>query len=103
MRRQGDEVYIAANALEGEKIVAAITPLLGPGMLVQPSDVQAGSGPDAMAGMLRLSPERRAKLIAFVESNTAMTPEAKERALAQLEADEVPMGMVMRLESRMGS
>lgn len=50
-----------------------------------------------------LEAERRSKLIAFVEGNTRMPADAKERVLAQLQEEEVPAALVERLESRMGS
>ena len=46
---------------------------------------------------------RRAKLIAFVEANGQMSAEAKERTLTRLSEPMVPVRMVRRLESRMGS
>jgi hypothetical protein len=50
-----------------------------------------------------LDPERRARLIAYVESNTFIPSDVKERMLQQLGEDEVPTRMVSRLEARMGS
>ena len=47
-------------------------------------------------------PERRAKLLAFVEASTQMPAETKARFTAQLQEDEVPAAVVERLESRMG-
>ncbi len=52
--------------------------------------------------MLELTDARRAKLIAFVESNQRMPSEAKARVLAQLAKDKVPARTVERIESRMG-
>jgi hypothetical protein len=49
-----------------------------------------------------LDPERRAKLIAFVEANKRMPKQAKERVLAQLQEPEVRKELVERLEGRMG-
>ncbi|MCV6595534.1 MAG: efflux transporter periplasmic adaptor subunit [Mangrovicoccus sp.] len=105
LRRQGDNIYIDAQGLENSQIVSVLTPLLGPGVLVVPSDLESTvqGGASASEDMLRLSPERRARLIAFVENSDSMTSEAKSRALAQLAAEEVPAGMVARLERRMGS
>jgi hypothetical protein len=50
--------------------------------------------------MVRLSPERRAGLIAAVHGNARMPQEAKARILAALEADEVPQSVIDRLETR---
>ncbi len=52
--------------------------------------------------MVALDPERRAKLIAFVEGNKYIPKDAKNRILDQLKKPEVPNEMVERLESRMG-
>lgn len=56
----------------------------------------------ASAETLVLDPERKARLIAFVEANTRMPEDVKARILAQLNADAVPAETVERLESRMG-
>ena len=53
-------------------------------------------------GMVALDPERRAKLVAFVEANQRMPADAKERVLNQLSQEKVPASMVERIESRMG-
>lgn len=103
LRRTGDEVLIEARSLAGGQIVAAVTPLLGPGILVEPNfSGQEAPTADASA-MLRLAPDRKARLIAFVQENPRLSDEARARVLAQLEAEEVPARMVARLESRMGS
>jgi len=100
LRRQGDDVLVRARGLGGTEVVAARTPLLGAGVKVRP--VRPGAAPE-VAAMVRLDPERRARLVAFVEGNNRMPEEAKARVLGQLEAEEVPAEMVDRLESRMGS
>lgn len=100
LRRQGDDVLIRARALEGRQIVAERTPLLGAGIKVNP--IGAVATPEAPA-MVELTDERRAKLRAFVEANSRMPAEAKIRLLGQLENAQVPVRVVERLESRMGS
>ncbi|WP_201741930.1 hypothetical protein [Mangrovicoccus ximenensis] len=62
-----------------------------------------GAGAAAAPEMLVLDPERRARLVAFVEASDAMPGEMKSRLLAQLAAEQVPAQVVERLESRMGS
>ncbi len=47
-------------------------------------------------------PDRRARLIAFVEGNSGMPGDVKTRILAQLNEDAVPVTVIERLESRMG-
>ena len=50
-----------------------------------------------------IDPERRARLIAFVEGNGFIPTDVRERMLRQLNEAEVPARMVARLEARMGS
>ena len=52
--------------------------------------------------MVKLEPERRAKLIAFIEGNKWIPKAAKERTIGQLTKTEVPQKLLDRLESRMG-
>jgi len=126
VRRQGNEVLVRAPDLEGQRIVAERAPNLGSGIRVrplvpggqeQPGPAMMQSRTDGMAGtpgggrpaadagggeMIALEPERRARLIAFVEADNRMPPEAKARVLSQLAGDQVPAGVVSRIESRMG-
>ncbi|RVV98356.1 HlyD family efflux transporter periplasmic adaptor subunit [Mesobaculum littorinae] len=110
LRRQGDAVLVRAD-LEGARIVAERSPLLGAGIKVTVTDPmgEAGTAEDTAAAtdaetppMVALSAERRARLVAFVEASDAMPSEAKQRVLAQLREAEVPSDMVARIESRMG-
>ncbi|MGI1662865.1 efflux RND transporter periplasmic adaptor subunit [Palleronia sp. KMU-117] len=113
LRRQGDTVLVPARGLAGDlagaRVVAERTPLLGAGIRVRVFD-PAGSGEQASAArpaaspdeMLELDPDRRARLVAFVEASVAMPAEAKARILDQLAQDRVPAEMVARIESRMG-
>ncbi|MFQ6551258.1 efflux RND transporter periplasmic adaptor subunit [Aestuariibius insulae] len=98
MRRQGDDVLIRAPDLAGREAVAERSPLLGAGIKVRP--LRDDAAPEQAATVI-LTPERRARLVAFIEANPRMPAEAKARALSQLEADEVPVRMVERIESRM--
>lgn len=103
LRRQGDAVIVRAPALNGASIVAERSPILGVGIKVNPlrraDDSKVITKTDSM---VVLTPERRAKLIAFVEANTRMADGDKARILTQLEADEVPAETIERLEARMG-
>ncbi|QFT57540.1 Multidrug export protein AcrE precursor [Sulfitobacter sp. THAF37] len=104
LRRQGDDVLVR-GPIQGRQVVRERSPLLGAGIAVRPLDrAQPAPAPGAgdTAGMLELSEERRARLVAFVEASSAMPQEAKERVLARLSEPRVPAGMVERLESRMG-
>ncbi|CUH75074.1 efflux RND transporter periplasmic adaptor subunit [Tropicibacter naphthalenivorans] len=101
LRRQGDDVLIRAEGLNGREVVAERTPLLGAGIKVKPLRAGGAAAPEAPA-MVELTEERRAKLVAFVEGNTRMPQEAKTRLLAQLAQPQVPAQTVERIESRMG-
>lgn len=102
LRRQGDDTIIRARGLRGREIVEERTPLLGAGIKVRP--VRQGEQTEVPTGpeMVTLDPDRRARLVAFVEQNNRMPAEAKARVLGQLNSEEVPLQVVERIESRMG-
>ena len=103
LRAQGDNAIIRAPDVYGREIVAERSPVLGAGIKVRPIRPQAASDVQArIDAMVVLSPERRARLIAFVEGSNRMPLEAKERLLLQLGQDAVPAQMIDRLESRIG-
>ncbi|TCO71709.1 efflux RND transporter periplasmic adaptor subunit [Rhodovulum euryhalinum] len=104
LRRQGDEVIVRASGLYGREVVTERSPLLGAGIRVRPLRPGAGDAAAAPAqpDMVELTPERRAALITFIESNPMMPQEAKARVRAQLEQSQVPARVVERIESRMG-
>lgn len=103
LRRQEDSVIVPAADLVGKRVVSERSPLLGAGIKVRPI-VPAGAEDSAAAApeMLELTPERRAKLVAFIEGNKGMPAEAKARVLSQLHEPMVPVQVVERIESRMG-
>ena len=101
VRRQGDDVLVRSRDLRDARIVAERSPLLGEGIKVRVMLAEGAEEP-ADPAMIALGAERRAKLIAFVESNKRMPKQAKDRILSQLKNPEVPQEMVDRLESRMG-
>ena len=101
LRREGDDVIVRARGLAGREVVAERTPLLGAGIRirpVRPDGVEVPVAPELMS----LDPERRARLVAFVEANQFMPEDVKSRVLAQLQKDKVPTRVVERIESRMG-
>lgn len=104
LRREGDDVIIRARGLAGREVVAERTPLLGAGIRVRPIRRGADGAAEAPEepGMVALDPERRARLVAFIEGNQFMPAEAKARVLAQLQEERVPARVVERIESRMG-
>ena len=101
LRRQGNDVIVAAGGLAGREVVAERSPLLGAGIKIKP--LREGAMPEvAVSELVDITPERRAELIAFVEANTRMPDDAKARVLEQLAQDRVPADVVARLEQRMG-
>jgi multidrug efflux pump subunit AcrA (membrane-fusion protein) len=101
LRRQGDDVLVRALDLQGREVVAERTPLLGAGIKVRPLRDAGQAVPEAPE-MVELTEERRARLVAFVQSNTRMPEEARQRVLQQLSQGTVPAQVVERIESRMG-
>jgi hypothetical protein len=99
LRRQGNDILVAAPGLAGRDVVAERTPVLGAGIKVRKLE-SAEAAPEA--GTVTLSPDRRARLMAYVEASTDMPEEAKRRLLAQLEQPEVSLSTVERLERRIG-
>ncbi|WP_171100847.1 MULTISPECIES: efflux RND transporter periplasmic adaptor subunit [unclassified Ruegeria] len=100
IRRQGDEVLLRGEGLAGREVVIGRTPLLGSGVRVRPlrQEAEAASVPE----MLELSDERRAELVALVESSGRMPEAVKQRLLGQLSQASVPASLVQRLEARAG-
>ncbi len=130
LRRQGNDVILSAPALVGRRVVARRSPLLGAGIKVRPlaesgqddarDDAQndprgdktgvddasgnsdpSGDGATGARAMIRLSPERRARLIARVNSSD-LPPERRRRILDLLARERVPARMIARIESRGG-
>jgi len=100
LRRQGDDVIVRAPDLDGREIVSERSPLLGAGIKVRtirPGNAEVPDGPD----MVELTDERRARLMAFIESDGRMPTEARARLLERLREERVPAEMVARIESRM--
>lgn len=102
VRRQGDDVLLRGEGLEGREVIVGRTPLLGPGVRVRPLRESGEAEAEAAQEMLELSQERRRRLMAFVEASDRMPAEMKARVLSALEAKQVPAQLVQRIESRMG-
>ncbi|MEM9317841.1 MAG: HlyD family efflux transporter periplasmic adaptor subunit [Pseudomonadota bacterium] len=103
LRRQGNDVIIATEELAGREVVVAQTPVLGAGIRIEPLRPGAAGAVAEAPETITLDPERRARLIAFVEGNSFIPADVRDRMLEQLAEEEVPSRMVNRLESRMGS
>lgn len=103
-RRQGDTVLLRAPGLAGREVVSERTPLIGQGVRIKPLRAPQDSAAAAPTGpeMVELTPERRARLVAFVETNTRMPADMRTRLLAQLQDPQVPLQVIERLESRIG-
>ncbi|MEP5761941.1 MAG: efflux RND transporter periplasmic adaptor subunit [Litoreibacter sp.] len=102
LRRQGDDVIVRAQELGGREIVSERSQLLGAGIKVKPLRAGAAEEPQAPE-MLTLDADRKARLIAYVETNKRLPNDVRERMLVNLNKEQVPAQMVARLESRMGS
>ena len=100
LRKQGNAVIVRSDAILGREVVLARSPLLGAGIKVKV--LRAGPEKPQGAQLLNLSDTRRARLVAFIETNKQMSKEAKARILTQLSKEMVPLGTVERIESRMG-
>ena len=101
LRKQEDQVIVRGDGLFGREVVEARSPLLGVGIRVKPVR-QDSQSEVQVPEMIELTPERRARLMSFVEKNGFIPGDAKKRLLARLKEDKVPAEMVNRIEARMG-
>lgn len=102
MRRQGDDVLVRGVNLAGRDIVAQRSPLLGEGIKVRALSATGETDVPKTPDMVELSVERRAKLVAFIQSSQRLPEEMRVGILAKLAKDKVPASMVARIEKRMG-
>ena len=102
LRRQGNDVLVASDALGGLDVVAERSPLLGAGIKVRRLRAADGAEATATDPVLELSEDRLARLRAFVEASTEMPEAVRQRLLDQLSQPAVPAAVVERLERRMG-
>ncbi|WP_247716902.1 efflux RND transporter periplasmic adaptor subunit [Gymnodinialimonas ceratoperidinii] len=91
-----------ATRFEGRDVVLVRTPVLGEGIRVNPIRPGAEDAPE-VSDTIALDPERRARLITYVETDGLIPDDARTRMLQQLNEEEVPLRIVNRLEARMGS
>ena len=101
LRRQGDNVIISAENIDGASIVAERSPLLGAGIQVNPLTDDPAPETAAEPEMIQLDDARRAELMAMVNASP-MPDDVKTRILTQLEQPEVPADVISRLENRIG-
>jgi RND family efflux transporter MFP subunit len=107
LRRQDNDILVRAPGLAGRHVVNQRTPVLGPGIKVRalsPEAVPQGGDEavDKPADLVELTPDRRARLVSYVQSSNDMPAAVKERLLGQLDKPRVPTAMVERLERRIG-
>lgn len=103
IRRQGNDILVRGEAIEGREVVVERSPLLGAGIRVSPlRGARDDDQVEALPDLLELTSERRARLITFVEGNDMMPAEVRTRLLTQLQAERVPADVVQRLEQRIG-
>lgn len=106
LRRQADSLILAEVPF-GREFVTALSPQIGQGIQVRPireaesPESAAPPVPPSESEMIVLDPERKARLLAFIEGNQRMPADAKARIIAQLSEPEVPKEVVERLEGRM--
>ncbi len=91
LRRQGDDVIVDPGAAAGREVVAERSPLLGAGIRISP----------VRAGWVTLSAAQRDALKALVAS-AAMAEAEKAEVLTQLEQNQVPQGLIDRLQPPAG-
>lgn len=100
LRREGDEV-IVAGAPNGARYVKARAPQLGAGV-----KVRAVGAPEIVSDAsdhIEIDPNRRDRLIGFVEQAQRMPADRKMRVLKALRSGRAPAEMLERLEARMDS
>lgn len=106
LRKQGDDLIVRLNGLEGQRIVLTRAPQLGAGIRVEPRSPGGQDTPVVAAPKpeetVAITDEQRAKLIAFITENTRI-PEARKTAMLEtLRQPRVPKAMLDRITERMG-
>jgi len=102
LRRQENDILVRGAGLEGARVVARRTPLLGEGIKVRTLKRRDTGRAREDARTLELGAARRARLKALVQSSTAMDDALKSRLLGQLDQARVPARVVESLERRGG-
>ncbi|MBU3034563.1 efflux RND transporter periplasmic adaptor subunit [Tritonibacter mobilis] len=103
VRRQGDEILVRGDGLNGRQVVTGRTPLLGAGIKVRPLTKGADNAVQAVEpDLIELTDERRAQLKAIVTDNGRMPSAVKTRVLAQLDQPRVPATLIDRIEQNRG-
>ena len=99
LRRQGENVVIRSDDLDGKEVVSKYSQLLGKGIKIKPIRAKV-AGEEVFSGpeMVELDDKRRARLIAAVEANAYIPKNVKKKILTALSKKKVRADMVERLE-----
>lgn len=101
LRKTGDDLIVRADGLAGRQLVLARAPQLGTGIRVEP---RSPGAPKIVAEeLVKLTPERRDRLIAALSENKRLPESIRDRLIKRIETGEVPKPMLDRIESRMAA
>ncbi|PTV96457.1 biotin/lipoyl-binding protein [Rhodobacter aestuarii] len=104
LRQQGDRLIVGEVPF-GRSYVERRALQLGAGIQVTPVGPPPAPGaapaPAPEAETVTLNPERRAKIIAFIEASATMKPEMREKFLEELSREAVPRATVEKFEAKM--
>ncbi|GGA14993.1 efflux RND transporter periplasmic adaptor subunit [Neptunicoccus cionae] len=108
LRKQGDDLIVRIDGLEGRHIVLTRAPQLGAGIRVEPRSpdglpsAKAAPAAAKQEETIEISDDQRAKLIAFITENNRIPQARKTAMLESLRQPRVPKAIVDRLTQRMG-
>ena len=99
LRRQGENIVIRSDDLDGKEVVSKYSQLLGKGIKIKPIRAKV-AGEEVFSGpeMVELDDKRRARLIAAVEANAYIPKNVKKKILTALSKKKVRADMIERLE-----
>lgn len=98
LRRQGNNVLLNADGIDGMEVVTRRSPTLGAGIRIKP--IREGAAPEAPK-IVSLTDQQKTNIRAFVKSNTRMPDDRKSRLLEQVDAGEMPAADLEKLTARM--
>lgn len=101
LRRQGDDLIVRAENINGKRIVKQRAPQLGVGILIEPRGAEEKPELEEPEN-IELTPEQQAAMTAFVKDGQ-MPDAVKQRMLKRIETGTVPKRMFDRINARMGA
>tara|TARA_R110002096_G_scaffold8802_4_gene35807 strand:- start:12850 stop:14301 length:1452 start_codon:yes stop_codon:yes gene_type:complete len=101
LRKQGDNLIVRADNINGQRIVKQRVPQLGVGILIEPRGDDAPTTVEEPQNVT-LAPEQQAAMMAYVKGGQ-MPDDVKERILKRIETGTVPKRMFDRISANMGS